>query len=120
MGAELKLELITLYGQVFWVTCGTHMDKNMFEDPHKFDPSRFDSSSSKSHPPYAYIPFGAGPRICPGADFARVEILLIIHHLVTKYTWTLIFPEEPITREPMPYPAMGLPIILHPRNSTAI
>lgn len=101
--------------QVFWVSSGTHMDENIFKDPEKFDPSRFDSSS-KSFPPYTYIAFGAGPRNCPGSEFARVELLLIIHHLITNYGWTEMIPNEPIVRKPMPYPAMGLPIKLYPRK----
>lgn len=91
------------------------MDKDIFPEPEKFDPSRF-QASSKSYPPYSYILFGAGPRICPGSEFARIEILLVIHHLVTNYEWSELVPNEPITRDPMPYPAMGLPIKLQPRK----
>ncbi|KAM5556868.1 taxadiene 5-alpha hydroxylase-like [Rosa sericea] len=69
--------------KVFWVASGTHMDSNIFEDPNKFDPSRFENST-KSFPPYTYIAFGAGQRICPGAEFARIEVLLTIHHLLTS------------------------------------
>ncbi|KAK1572387.1 hypothetical protein Q3G72_031942 [Acer saccharum] len=101
--------------KVFWMAPGTHMDKNIFEDPENFDPSRFENSSEKP-PPYTYIPFGAGPRICPGAEFARIEILLIIHHLITNYQWTEMVPDEPITRDPMPYPARGLPVNIQRRN----
>ncbi|KAK1572524.1 hypothetical protein Q3G72_034098 [Acer saccharum] len=101
--------------KVFWMAPGTHMDKNIFEDPENFDPSRFENSSKKP-PPYTYIPFGAGPRICPGAEFARIEILLIIHHLITNYQWTEMVPDEPITRDPMPYPARGLPVNIQRRN----
>ncbi|KAK9283547.1 hypothetical protein L1049_011794 [Liquidambar formosana] len=53
--------------QVFCVAAGTHMDEKYFEDPEKFDPSRFEITS---FPPYVYIPFGAGPRVCPGTEFA--------------------------------------------------
>ncbi|XP_050156323.1 taxadiene 5-alpha hydroxylase-like [Malus sylvestris] len=72
--------------KVFWVASATHMDDKIFEDPNKFDPSRFESSSKSSYPPYTYIPFGAGPRICPGIEFARIEVLLIIHHLTKNYS----------------------------------
>ncbi|GMN41150.1 hypothetical protein TIFTF001_010379 [Ficus carica] len=101
--------------QVFWATSGTHMDNNIFEDAFKFDPSRFENPT-RSYPPYTYIPFGAGPRVCPGADFTRVEILLVIHHMVTEFQWTQMVPNEPITRQPVPLPAKGLPIILQPAN----
>ena len=83
------------------------MDSNIFEDPHKFDPSRLDASS-KTIPRFTYVPFGAGPRI---------ESLLLIHHLITKYKWTEMIPDEPTTRQPLPYPAMGLPVRLEPRNA---
>ncbi|CAL5322811.1 unnamed protein product [Camellia sinensis] len=101
--------------QVFWATSPTHMDENIFSEPEKFDPSRFENPSG-SIPPYTYIPFGAGYRICPGAEFARIEVLLIIHHLITNYEWSEMIPNEPIVREPTPYPAMGLPLKLHPNK----
>ncbi|KAK9283796.1 hypothetical protein L1049_012049 [Liquidambar formosana] len=100
--------------QVFWVAAGTHMDEKIFEDPNKFEPSRFESPSL---PPYSYIPFGAGPRVCPGIEFARIEVMLVIHHLITNYQWTEMIPNEPITRDPMPYPAKGLPVKLLPRKN---
>lgn len=95
---------------------GTHLDKQIFEDPKTFDPSRFEMRS-KSIPPYTFVPFGAGPRICPGAEFARIEVLLIIHHLITTYRWTEVFPDEQMINDPMPYPAKGLPVKLYPRNN---
>ncbi|MCL7045903.1 hypothetical protein MKW94_016606 [Papaver nudicaule] len=99
--------------QVFWVSYGTHMNKDIFNDPTKFDPSRFES---KSIPPYAYVPFGAGPHTCIGNEFARVEALTVIHHLVTKFEWSLVNPDEKITRLALPYPEMGLPINLKPKQ----
>lgn len=89
----------------------THMDKDIFDDPTVFNPSRF-GNPSKPIPPFAYIPFGAGLHMCIGNEFARVETLTIIHHLVTKFEWSQLNPDEAITRQPMPYPSMGLPIKL--------
>ncbi|KAG9146741.1 hypothetical protein Leryth_005068 [Lithospermum erythrorhizon] len=54
--------------QVFWATTMTHMDDDIFEEPSKFNPAQFENQASI--PPYCYIPFGAGPRICPGYEFA--------------------------------------------------
>lgn len=101
--------------QLFWVSCGTHKDNSIFLEPEKFDPSRFEAAS-KSYPPYSYIPFGAGPRICAGSEFARIEVLLVMHHLVPNYEWSEMIPNEPITRDPLPYPVMGLPIKLHAKR----
>lgn len=92
------------------------MDENLFQDPKKFDSSRFEGSV-KSVPPYTYVAFGAGMRFCPGADFARIEVLLVIHHLIKNYKWTQLIRDEPIIQDPLPYPAMGLPVKLCPINT---
>ncbi|KAK0592551.1 hypothetical protein LWI29_021133 [Acer saccharum] len=102
--------------QLLWVASSTHMNNDIFEDPNKFDPSRFETSSKAAFPPYTYVPFGAGPRMCPGAEFIHAKILLVIHHLITKYQWTELIPDEPVTCDPLPYPAMGLPVKLYQRN----
>ncbi|XWS65579.1 hypothetical protein CRYUN_Cryun05aG0126000 [Craigia yunnanensis] len=58
------------------------MNNNIFKDPEVFDPGRFEGSS-KLLPPY--IPFGVGPRICPGGEYATIEALLIIFRLIMNY-----------------------------------
>ncbi|KAF6164703.1 hypothetical protein GIB67_008155 [Kingdonia uniflora] len=73
--------------KVFWVSHGTQMNENIFENPKVFDPSRFENPSKPIFP-YMYVPFGGGPHMCSGNDFARVEILTIIHHMVTKFEWS--------------------------------
>ncbi|OWM77473.1 hypothetical protein CDL15_Pgr016870 [Punica granatum] len=104
--------------QVFWAAYGTQMNGDIFENPDEFNPFRFDNpSKAKAIPPFTYVPFGAGVRMCPGNEFARVETLVIMHNLVTMYEWSQVNPEEAITRQPMPYPSMGLPIRLKPINT---
>ncbi|GJV43764.1 taxadiene 5-alpha hydroxylase-like protein [Tanacetum coccineum] len=105
--------------QVFWCAYNTHMDNDIFVNPKEFDPSRFETNVSKPIPPYAYIPFGGGQHSCIGNEFARVETLITIHKLVTMYEWSLVYPDEVITRQPMPYPSMGLPIKVTSRSATA-
>ncbi|XP_026398469.1 beta-amyrin 28-monooxygenase-like [Papaver somniferum] len=102
--------------KVFWVAFSTHMNNDIFNDPAEFDPSRFDSKSNII-PPYSYLAFGAGHHICIGLEFARVEALVVLHHMVTKFEWSLVNPDEKLTRLALPYPEMGLPINLIPRSS---
>lgn len=100
--------------QVYWASSGTHENKDIFENPHKFDPSRFENPT-KPIPPFTYLPFGAGLHNCIGNEFARVETLTTIHNFVKMCEWSQLNPEETITRQPMPYPSLGLPVMIKPR-----
>jgi cytochrome P450 len=37
-----------------------------------------------------FMGFGNGPRICPGADLARLEVAVFLHHFVTKFTYVFV------------------------------
>lgn len=62
-----------------------HHDRNLWPDPYRFDPDRFDSELKKSHHPMAWIPFGTGPRGCLGIRFAMVEAKIALVKLLQKY-----------------------------------
>jgi cytochrome P450 len=69
------------------------------------------------------MPFGGGPRMCPGNEFARVETMVAMHYLVRRFKWKIIFEHETYKRDPKPMPTLGLPIklksrIIHQENST--
>ncbi|GLJ28364.1 hypothetical protein SUGI_0558120 [Cryptomeria japonica] len=89
--------------------CGasTHWSDEVFKEPLKFDPAHFDGVIPSNN----FIAFGGGPRICPGYDFSKIETIIFIHHLVSKYTWSII-EDEKINGNPFPIPVMGLPIKL--------
>jgi len=94
--------------QVFWASSVTHMDPGIFRDPDKFDPSRFEGQA----PPYSFVAFGGGQRLCAGIEFARVETLATMHHLVRRFRWRLCCKDNTFIRDPMPSPLHGLPIEL--------
>ncbi|XP_015973365.1 taxadiene 5-alpha hydroxylase [Arachis duranensis] len=100
--------------QIFWVTAMTQMDNSIFPEPTKFDPSRFEDQLSI--PPYCFIAFGGGSRICPGYELARIETLVSIHYLVTSFSWKLCA-DDNFSRDPMPVPTQGLPIEIWPRKN---
>lgn len=103
--------LITLLEQIFWAFVGTNKNPKYFGEPESFDPSRFEGNNV--HGPYSYIPFGAGPRSCPGKDYTRFVILTFIHNLVTKFKWEVMIPDEKVYGALIPIPAEGVPIRLY-------
>nr|XP_027109139.1 cytochrome P450 87A3-like [Coffea arabica] len=63
-----------------------HLDPNVYENPHEFDPWRWEGkelhAGSKN-----FMAFAGGTRLCVGADYAKVQMSIFLHYLVTKYTW---------------------------------
>ncbi|GLH09388.1 Probable cytochrome P450 4s3, partial [Gryllus bimaculatus] len=72
-----------------------HMDPKLYPDPHKFDPERFSSENSAERHPFAYIPFSAGMRACPGRKFAMMSLKTTISKVIWNFQ---ILPDE--TYEP--------------------
>ncbi|RZC86177.1 hypothetical protein C5167_007363 [Papaver somniferum] len=97
--------------KLYWSAHSTHKDPNYFKEPEKFDPMRF---KGKGPAPYTYIPFGGGPRMCPGKEYAKLSILAFMYHVVTRYKWEKVLPHEKIVVNPIRMPAKGLPIRLQP------
>ena len=60
-----------------------HRDPKYFSEPEKFDPERFIGDKNYINP-YAYIPFGVGPRSCIGNRFALLETKVVLFHLLAK------------------------------------
>ncbi|OEL26774.1 Cytochrome P450 716B1 [Dichanthelium oligosanthes] len=99
--------------QVMYATNMTHWDLAIFPDPGRFDPARFEDPSAI--PPYGFVPFGGGARICPGNEFSKVETLVAVHHIVTRFRWKLAAGcDGSFSRSPMPYPSQGLLIDIEP------
>jgi len=67
-----------------------HRDRRWFPHPERFDPERWSESGAKSLHRFAYFPFGHGPRICAGNEFAMTEIVLILARLSQRFRWRLL------------------------------
>jgi cytochrome P450 len=82
-----------------------HRNARWFPDPNRFNPDRFSEETSRTRPPFSYIPFGAGGRRCLGESFAELEGLLILATIASKVHLRLvegqtIHPEPVMTLRP--------------------
>ncbi|XP_066248975.1 LOW QUALITY PROTEIN: cytochrome P450 9e2-like [Euwallacea similis] len=64
---------------------GLHHMAEYYPNPEKFDPERFSSENKNKINPYAYIPFGTGPRFCIGSRFGLMKIKLVLFHLLKNF-----------------------------------
>ncbi|KAJ4867434.1 Abscisic acid 8'-hydroxylase 1 [Raphanus sativus] len=85
-----------------------HHSADIFSNPGKFDPSRFEVAPK----PNTFMPFGNGTHSCPGNELAKLEMSIMIHHLTTKYRWSIAGASDEIHYGPFALPQNGLPIML--------
>jgi cytochrome P450 len=97
----------------------THRHPAFWEEPEQFDPERFRPERSAARPPYAYFPFGGGPRICIGNHFAMMEAQLILATVAQRYRLRLV-PGHPVEPQVVVTlrPRYGLPMTIHARERT--
>jgi cytochrome P450 len=66
-----------------------HRHRQLWKDPDAFDPERFLGENRERIDRYAYIPFGAGPRVCIGMSFAMQEAVIVLAHLIRALRFDL-------------------------------
>lgn len=80
--------------QIFIAPWIIHRHQSLWEEPELFDPERFAPGKREAIHRFAYLPFGAGPRICIGMAFAMQEALLLLATILQRYRLTLADPAK--------------------------
>jgi cytochrome P450 len=96
-----------------WVV---HRDPRFWDEPDRFHPRRWAEEKIKTMPKFAYFPFGGGPRVCIGQQFAMMELVLILATIAQRFRFRLepgatVTPWASFTLRPLP----GIPGIIEPR-----
>src|SRR5262249_49003396 len=105
---------------VFVNVIGMHRRPELFADPERFEPERFLGEREKTIPRYAYLPFGAGPRVCIGNHFATMEGQLLLATIAQRVRFelpagTTVEPEPLVTLRPRG----GVPMRVRRRHARA-
>jgi cytochrome P450 len=82
-----------------------HRRRGLWDSPDAFDPSRFLGELRERIDRFAYIPFGAGPRVCIGVAFAIQEAVIILANLLRAFRFELVeghpvMPRQRVTLRP--------------------
>jgi cytochrome P450 len=94
-----------------------HRHRLLWAKPDCFDPRRFLAGSREKIDRFAYLPFGAGPRVCIGASFSLQEAAIVLAYIMRSFSLELkknhvVKAVQRITLKP----EGGLPMILRRRN----
>jgi cytochrome P450 len=73
-----------------------HRHELLWREPEKFLPGRFAETAEEIRDKYQYLPFGAGPRVCVGADFAMMQAQIILATVLAHFRF------EPSMPHPRP------------------
>lgn len=98
-----------------------HRHPEHFAKPEEFDPTHFAPEIEKARHRFAYIPFGAGHRVCIGNAFAMMEATLIIAHMAQHFRFGLQPGQEVNRRAYITMsPSNGLQMTIHKRHPTSL
>lgn len=84
------LSLIAEPGNIVSISIqGLHHDPEHWPDPKKFDPDRFTEDNKNERNKFVHLPFGEGPRMCPGRVLGTMMLKLAFARLLDKYSFSL-------------------------------
>jgi cytochrome P450 len=95
---DLGTEHLTAGTRVVVPIYAIHRHQSLWEAPHVFDPERFRPEEAARRHRQAFMPFGAGPRVCIGLEFAMLEAVTVLAVLLRDLRFTSCDPSPPPPR----------------------
>ena len=77
-----------------------HRDPRFYSDPDRFDPDRWLPEAEAARPKFTFFPFGGGPRVCIGEQFAWMEGILLLATLGSQWRLRLV-PGQVVATQPI-------------------
>ena len=98
-----------------------HRDPRFWPEPDRFDPDRWTDEAEAARPKFAYFPFGGGPRVCIGEQFAWMEGILLLATLGQRWRLRLA-PDQIVATQPIVTlrPRYGMRMRLEQRSAVAV
>jgi cytochrome P450 len=77
-----------------------HRDPRYWDQPERFDPTRWVGNLAARLPRFVYFPFGGGPHLCIGSGFAMLEATLLLATIAQRFHLALV-PDQPVVLQPL-------------------
>ncbi|KAL3283380.1 hypothetical protein HHI36_006527 [Cryptolaemus montrouzieri] len=71
--------------KVYFPVMGLHYDSKYYPNPTKFNPERYEDEEVQERFNICFLPFGLGPRACPGKTFAQITMKICIANILTNF-----------------------------------
>lgn len=101
--------------RILWTPVVAHRNPDLYPEPARFRPARWENLDPG---PYAYLPFGGGPRRCLGATFALTEMKIVLPMILQRFR--VAVPSRArvdLAPAPLAAPKGGLPVRLLPHGA---
>lgn len=113
--ASSESEIILERGtKVYIPVLAIHYDPEIYPEPDKFQPERFETDACQQRHPLAFLSFGDGPRNCIGLRFARMQVKVALITLLNVYRFS------PAPGEPEKLPVRKTGVIRRPNKGVRL